>query len=150
MIDHIELRRLAEDATPGAYRTEHAQMTAADKAYVAALTPEVVLALLNENRHLRDIPAVSARAVNLCGDPLTKVKADSLHLWCADRREHTCLSGNAGLAFLDAIARLQKALARQCNNVAFVLNHVELYGMSDKLARDLEADRAILEKAHDA
>jgi len=41
-------------------------------------------------------------------------------------------------------ARLVGALDRQCDNMAFVINHVNLHGFYDKFQTELEADRAIL------
>jgi hypothetical protein len=42
------------------------------------------------------------------------------------------------------IERLRKALSRQCDNMAFVVNHVTLHGWYDKFKDELEEDRAAL------
>ena len=47
-------------------------------------------------------------------------------------------------AFAEREARLVGALDRQCDNMAFVINHVNLHGFYDKFQAELEADRATL------
>ena len=47
-------------------------------------------------------------------------------------------------AFAEQNARLVGALDRQCDNMAFVINHVNLHGFYDKFQAELEADRATL------
>lgn len=42
------------------------------------------------------------------------------------------------------IERLTKALTRQCDNMAFVVNHVTLHRWYDKFKDELEEDRAAL------
>lgn len=42
------------------------------------------------------------------------------------------------------IERLKTALERQCDNMAFVVNHVTLHGWYDKFKDELEEDRAAL------
>ena len=53
------------------------------------------------------------------------------------------------LAALDAadarVAELEAALQRQCDNMAFILNRVDLHNWHDKFERELAEDRAALE-----
>lgn len=42
------------------------------------------------------------------------------------------------------IARLREALERQCDNMAFAINHADLGSMHDKFQAELETDRAAL------
>ncbi len=86
--------------------------------------------LAAENEALRNLKTDAARAVNLCGDPLNEIEAEKLHRWCADHKERTCLSGNAGLAFLDATARLR---AREAKLVEALMPFAEAAGNFDKL-----------------
>lgn len=44
----------------------------------------------------------------------------------------------------DRIATLEAALTRQCDNMAFVLNRVDLHGFHTKFSTELDADRAAL------
>jgi hypothetical protein len=42
------------------------------------------------------------------------------------------------------LATAREALDRQCDNMAFVVNHVTLHGFYEKFRSDLEADREVL------
>lgn len=44
----------------------------------------------------------------------------------------------------DEIERLRKALDRQCDNMAFILNHAETYHWFNKFDRELQEDRKVL------
>lgn len=56
-----------------------------------------------EARGMEKMYAEAARAVKLCGDPSLPEEADKLARWCQANFDRTCLSGAAGLAFLEAI-----------------------------------------------
>lgn len=58
--------------------------------------------------------------------------------------DDTCAAADRAIAAEAKLSEMRSALERQCDNMAFIVNHASLYGWHDKFVRELEEDRRAL------
>lgn len=131
--DHAELARLAEAAMPGPFATMGEILSGRD-AFIYAFSPAVCSALLSEIAALRGERDGLRNRVSclerLGGEQSTRVMKQATRAKDAERQRD----------------ELRKALDRQCDNMSFVLNRVELHAWHGKFEREVAEDRALIAK----
>lgn len=106
----------------------YAAMSRDDLAYRQDTDFALANAIFMVSRHELELMALQTAAKE-------RIRWLSAHLAIANQKEQ---------ALIDRIEALEASLSRQCDNMAFVVNHVTLHGWHDKFRLELEADRTTL------
>ena len=130
--DHAELARLAEDALIPMPEKRRRSWFNRQNRFRCAFTPAVCSALLSEIAALREA--------------LEEAEKDASS-WSRCAGEVVTIGESWKERFVQAERQrdeLRKALERQCDNMSFVLNRVELHAWADKFSTEIAEDRALL------